>query len=95
MSAARDHRPTGPPPLLPLPPLPPPTQDVPGQVHSFVEHIKMGVEEAARDPGALLLFSGGKTRRDAGPRAEGEGYWLVAEVGGYWACVFGGSECAN
>lgn len=27
----------------------------------------------------MLLFSGGKTRKDAGPRAEAMGYWLVAE----------------
>ncbi|PSC70695.1 hypothetical protein C2E20_5810 [Micractinium conductrix] len=55
-------------------------QEVPGQIHSFVQHIQLGVHEAAADPDALLLFSGGKTRRDAGPRAEGEGYWLVAEA---------------
>lgn len=44
----------------------PPTyllQDVPGQTNSFVEHIQLGVKEAAADPDALLLFSGGKTRR--------------------------------
>lgn len=55
-------------------------KEVPGQTHSFVEHIQLGVKEAAADKDALLLFSGGKTRRDAGPRAEGEGYWLVAEA---------------
>lgn len=53
---------------------------VPGQTHSFVEHIKLGVAHAAADPEAMLLFSGGKTRRDAGPRAEAMGYWLVAEA---------------
>ena len=87
---------------------------MPGQTHSFVEHIKIGVKEAAADQDALLLFSGGKTRRcacsartaaadacreawdawfrslrpcprrDAGPRAEGEGYWLVAEASKWW-----------
>lgn len=36
---------------------------VPGQTHSFVQHIQLGVETAAADPQALLLFSGGKTRR--------------------------------
>ena len=36
---------------------------VPGQTHSFVQHIQLGVEQAAADPTALLLFSGGKTRR--------------------------------
>ncbi|KAL4857565.1 U2 small nuclear ribonucleoprotein B'' [Chlorella vulgaris] len=55
-------------------------KEVEGQTHSFVQHIQLGVREAAADPDALLLFSGGKTRKDAGPRAEGEGYWLVAEA---------------
>eukprot|EP00887_Chlorella_sp_A99_P007325 scaffold2.g7325.t1 len=55
-------------------------KDVPGQAHSFVEHVQLGVREAAADPSALLLFSGGKTRARAGPRAEGEGYWLIAEA---------------
>lgn len=52
---------------LTLPPsvLPPsvPLQEVVGQTESFVEHIQLGVREAAADPEALLLFSGGKTRR--------------------------------
>jgi hypothetical protein len=44
-------------------PLPLPLLQVPGQTHSFVQHIQLGVEQAAADPSALLLFSGGKTRR--------------------------------
>ena len=51
-----------------------------GQTDSFLEHIRLGVEAASKDPVAMLLFSGGKTRRAAGPRAEGESYWLVAEA---------------
>lgn len=50
-----------------------------GQTHSFLEHIMIGVEEAAKDDAALLLFSGGQTRKSAGPRAESMGYWMVAE----------------
>ena len=38
-------------------------QEVPGQAASFLDHIQLGVKEAAADPEALLLFSGGKTRR--------------------------------
>jgi hypothetical protein len=38
-------------------------QEVEGQTHSFVQHIQLGVREAAADPDALLLFSGGKTRK--------------------------------
>lgn len=50
-----------------------------GEPVKYVEHIRRGVEEAAADPEALLLFSGGPTRREAGPRTEALSYWLVAE----------------
>lgn len=53
---------------------------LPGQAHSFVQHIQLGIEMAASDPEAALIFSGGKTRKDAGPRAEGLGYWMVADA---------------
>ncbi|KAK9814450.1 hypothetical protein WJX72_006075 [[Myrmecia] bisecta] len=59
-------------------------QRVAGQAHAFVQHIQVGVVEAAQDPSALLLFSGGQTRKAAGPRSEAEGYWLVAEAAGWW-----------
>ena len=36
--------------------------------------------QAAADPNALLIFSGGETRRDAGPRSEGASYWQVANA---------------
>ena len=52
----------------------------PGQTHSFVEHIRLGVVEAANDGASMLLFSGGQTRKEAGPRAESMGYWMVAEA---------------
>lgn len=52
----------------------------PGQTHSFLEHIQLGVREAAADEKSILLFSGGQTRREAGPRAESMGYWMVAEA---------------
>ena len=55
-------------------------KEVPGQTESFLSHIKMGVMEASKDESALLLFSGGQTRKDAGPRAEAMGYWMVAEA---------------
>lgn len=56
-------------------------QDLPG---TFVEHIENGVKLAASDPDALLVFSGGQTRADAGPRSEGGSYWLVAQHFGWW-----------
>lgn len=45
----------------------------------FLAHIKEGIESTARDDEALLLFSGGETRKDAGPRSEAQSYWAVAE----------------
>lgn len=51
---------------------------------SFLDHIRLGIEEAAADPDALLLFSGGQTRRAAGPRSEGLSYWVVAEAAGWF-----------
>ena len=56
-----------------------PYQKHPGQASSFVDHIRAGVEAAAGDDDALLLFSGGETRQDAGPRSEAQSYWNVAE----------------
>lgn len=54
-------------------------QKHPGQALTFLHHIKAGVETVAADEKALLLFSGGETRKDAGPRSEAQSYWSVAE----------------
>jgi len=51
-------------------------QDLPA---AFVAHIKAGVELAKKDPASLLVFSGGQTRGNAGPRSEGVSYYRVAE----------------
>ncbi|KAL3634809.1 hypothetical protein CASFOL_021863 [Castilleja foliolosa] len=56
-----------------------PYQKHPGQASTFVKHIERGVEIAANDDMALLMFSGGETRKDAGPRSEAQSYWTVAE----------------
>ena len=40
--------------------------DVPS---ALVKHIEEGVRITARDPKSVLVFSGGQTRRDAGPRS--------------------------
>lgn len=61
-----------------------PYQRVEGEAQSFVDHIRLGAELAARDPSALLLFSGGQTRSAAGPRSEGLSYWVVAEAAGWF-----------
>ncbi|XP_052191330.1 uncharacterized protein C57A10.07-like [Diospyros lotus] len=59
-------------------------QKHPGQAASFVTHIEEGVEIAAKDNEALLLFSGGETRKDAGPRSEAQSYWAVADSEGWF-----------
>ena len=41
--------------------------DVPS---ALVKHIEEGVRITARDPKSVLVFSGGQTRRDAGPRSK-------------------------
>jgi hypothetical protein len=50
-----------------------------GEPSAYVEHVRRGVELAAADPSALLLFSGGQSRADAGPRSEAQGYYAIAE----------------
>jgi len=62
-------------------------QKVEGEAASFVEHIRLGVLAAVADPEAMLLFSGGQTRLDAGPRSEGLSYWVVAEAAGWFGSV--------
>lgn len=54
-----------------------------GQVGAFVAHVERGIELAARDERALLLFSGGMTRSGAGPRSESQSYWEVADALGW------------
>lgn len=56
----------------------------PGEAQSFLDHIELGIKAAAADPTALLLFSGGQTRRAAGPRSEGLSYWVVAEAADWY-----------
>ncbi|XVE55198.1 hypothetical protein DITRI_Ditri03aG0140300 [Diplodiscus trichospermus] len=59
-------------------------QKNPGQAATFLAHIKEGIEGTARDDEALLMFSGGETRKDAGPRSEAQSYWTVAESKGWF-----------
>ncbi|KAA8498874.1 hypothetical protein FVE85_6459 [Porphyridium purpureum] len=51
-----------------------------GQLPAYLAHIRTSVELAAKDPLALLLFSGGQTRRDAGPTSEAQTYWKTAQA---------------
>lgn len=54
----------------------------------FDQNLVFPLLQAAADPLSLLLFSGGQTRQDAGPRSEGASYWQVAEAAGW----FGSAE---
>lgn len=51
-----------------------------GQLGWFLDHIKRGVQAALADPKSLLIFSGGASRLNAGPRTEGLSYWLFADA---------------
>ena len=52
----------------------------PQVVDSFVQHIRVGVREAAANSRAVLLFSGGATRESAGPLSEALSYYRVASA---------------
>lgn len=54
------------------------------EISTYVAHIRLAVASAAADPSTLLVFSGGQTRADAGPRSEGQGYWNVADIYDWW-----------
>jgi hypothetical protein len=53
-------------------------------LRNYIEHILKGVELADQDPESLLVFSGGQTRREAGPRSEAQSYWMVANHFRWW-----------
>ncbi|GLT58443.1 hypothetical protein SLA2020_313340 [Shorea laevis] len=61
-----------------------PYQKHSGQAATFLAHIREGIDIVAKDDEALLLFSGGETRKDAGPRSEAQSYWSVAESKGWF-----------
>jgi hypothetical protein len=55
-----------------------------GEGALYVDHVRAGVELAAGSLETLLIFAGGQTDPTAGPRSEGQGYWLVAEHLGWF-----------
>ncbi|GAB5369501.1 hypothetical protein AAMO2058_001409800 [Amorphochlora amoebiformis] len=50
------------------------------QLPAFLNHLKTGVELAAKNKKALLVFSGGETRLQGGPRSEAQSYWWTADA---------------
>lgn len=57
-----------------------PHQLLEGEAKTFLEHMEIGVREAAKRPRALLIFSGGKTSREAGALSEASSYWQVSRA---------------
>ena len=52
-----------------------------GQARSFIEHMKLAVDQVASNPEAMLIFSGGKTRRAAkAMMSEASSYWHVSRA---------------
>ncbi|KAI9271999.1 hypothetical protein BY458DRAFT_509191 [Sporodiniella umbellata] len=51
-----------------------------GQIETFVQHIKKGIELLRQDKDAILIFSGGETRLNAGPVSESFSYWNIAQI---------------
>lgn len=56
-----------------------------GEPPFYIEHIRAGIDLAARDSASLLLFSGGQTRLEAGPRSEAQSYWNLADYFRWWS----------
>lgn len=50
-----------------------------GEGHLYIEHIERGIDLAAADEKSLLVFSGGQTRAEAGPKSEAQSYWGIGE----------------
>lgn len=55
-----------------------------GEPPFYIEHIRNGVVFAADDPKALLVFSGGQTRYEAGLKSEAQSYWMIADHFNWW-----------
>jgi len=56
-----------------------------GEPRFYIEHIRAGVDVAAKDTSSLLVFSGSQTRREAGPRSEAQSYWNLADYHRWWS----------
>ncbi|KAL2855346.1 hypothetical protein BJY01DRAFT_204483 [Aspergillus pseudoustus] len=55
-----------------------------GETPTFMEHVKTGLEVLAGDERALLVFSGGATKRPRTELTEGESYLSLAEENNYF-----------
>jgi hypothetical protein len=55
-----------------------------GEPPFYLEHIRRGVVLAANNPVALLVFSGGRTRQEAGRWSEAKTYHEIARAYRFW-----------
>jgi hypothetical protein len=55
-----------------------------GEPPFYIEHIYRGVELTTADVKSLLVFSGGQTRLEAGPKSEAQSYWMIADHFCWW-----------
>jgi hypothetical protein len=55
-----------------------------GLPQAIVSHIQAGIQLALHDENSLLVFSGGQTRPQTGPEAEGGSYFRVADALELW-----------
>jgi hypothetical protein len=55
-----------------------------GEPPYYIEHIKYAVELADSAVNSLLVFSGGQTRLEAGPKSEAQSYWTLAAQHDWW-----------
>jgi hypothetical protein len=53
------------------------------EVDCYIGHIEAGVRAAARED-ALLVFAGGYSRKEAGPRSEAQSYYWIADHLGWF-----------
>lgn len=51
----------------------------PGEGIFYAQHADAGVNEAAENRDGLLIFSGGQTRKQAGPLSEAQSYWFLEQ----------------
>lgn len=55
-----------------------------GEPPFYLEHMRRGVVLAANNPVALLVFSGGRTRPEAGNWSEARTYYEITKSRGFW-----------
>jgi hypothetical protein len=55
-----------------------------GEPPLYIQHVRAGVALAAAEPGSLLVFSGGQTRK-AAPWSEARGYLTLAQRFEWWS----------